>query len=149
MWQRRLAVVRAAHNAAVAERERNRSLFNIPFSPIGITVVRIDSKKRPGFANRVLVSERIQTHGVLLPDRVVVFKAESVILLIQDSGDFPWLAGFHWIETITMQAYLWRGGLRKRKPALRTTARAAHLRRSRSPGPAREIGQGAPRRHRR
>src|ERR1700722_12594637 len=65
-----------------------RDLFDFPRRSVPIEIFRGDAEEGFGLANGPLVSHSLQTHGQLLSQVVVVFKPETLVLFVQNSGGF-------------------------------------------------------------
>lgn len=63
-------------------------LLNVPLRAIGVVIIRVDFEKRLCLAERILVSEGIKAHGILLPEGVVVLQPEGATGFVEDSSDF-------------------------------------------------------------
>jgi len=77
-------------------------LLNIPLRSISVVIIRADFEKGLCLAERILVSEGIKAHGILLPERVVVLQPEGTTRLVEDSSDFHWFTEFARLERRTI-----------------------------------------------
>ena len=68
--------------------KRLASLLDIPRRPVRVVVFGVNSQIALGLPESPFVSRGIQAHGVLLPERVVVFETERAIGFIEYSGNF-------------------------------------------------------------